>query len=1070
MEKSPIEKINLEMTLGRLANQIKEIGRYIFGESVTLFPIQYKETPETILTPAMILPGEWTVWDEKDLPTHISPHSIIWLRRRFNIPGNLENQRLCLYIWAGNHEPTGYLETVEGMVYLDGIAYQGIDWNHREVLLPEDFSSDLDHELTVRLNFKTSHKHRKIVNLEIREIKLPVFRLYQKLKTLYDSIVLLDKDRLDTLRLIEWLDDIIREVPFTNPGSYEFISAVEEVARKFEMPAELSIGIQPIASAIGHSHIDVAWLWDLSTTGRKTRQTFSTVCRLMEEYPDFTFIQSQPLLYEFVRESEPELFERIQNYSSEGRWQAEGATWVEPDMNIPSGESIVRQFLYGKKYFRKYFKHDCRILWLPDTFGFNGNLPQIMKKSGVDYFVTSKISWNQYTRFPYDVFKWRGIDGTEISSYFLTAPHRDGGQMATYNGKLIPSEIKGAWDIFSEKNILDEILLAYGFGDGGGGPTREMLERFPVLGKIPGIPKVKHGNLCNFFRKIEGVGEKLPIWSGELYLEYHRGTLTSRASIKKWMRNLENSLNILEKAVSLGILCGKIKMDEEIKLFIDENWKILLLNQFHDIIAGSSIHEVNVEAERQLKEASIRVNKKTSQFMQRLFDFDKNKYTIFNPNTFDAVDVVEIDSSKIEAGKEHLFEYVKSTGGKMYRAQMADESKIIFTPFIKALEAENFEFHKAKEKIEYNFVRVNGDLISTPFYEAKINLAGEITSFEDKRISSRRDAIIPGEVFNKWKYFEDRPLNWDAWDIDEYYREFPLEDSDLISGEWIENGPIRALFRTKRRFRNSHIIQDICFYAHTPRIDFKTRVEWHDKNTLIKASFPVNVNSNEAYYEIPFGYIARSTHKNYPQDRASFEVPAQRWAAVFENGYGGAVLNDCKYGYSANGSTLELTLLKSAVYPDPDAEEGIHQFIYSYMPVVASHPNFDLLKESGMLNMPFLNLSGKYQKDDNQETEKGGENSISGAFRIISRENHVAINTIKPAEDVDGIIIRLYESLNSRGEATLFIPECVEKAFEVNLLEEINENSIPLELTRKDRFKTIRLFFSPFEIKTIVIL
>jgi len=1093
MEKSPIEKIKTGITLQRLHNRIEEIGRYLFGEAVTLFPIQYNEVPETILTSAMIPAGEWIIIDKKEMPDPVHGNSIIWLRRRFNIPGSFKNQRVCLYIWAGNLESTGYLETIEGMVYLDGTAYQGIDWNHREVLLPGDFSQEYEHEITIRLNFRKRHKHRQIVNLEIRTIRLPVFRLYQKLKTIYDSILLLDKDRSDTIELIKFLDNMIRKIPFTNPGSDEFIKAVEDVEREFEIPPELYAGIRPVASVIGHSHIDVAWLWDLSDTGRKARQTFSTVCRLMEEYRDFTYIQSQPQLYEFIRECEPELFERIKKFSSQGRWQAEGASWVEPDMNIPSGESIVRQFLYGKKYFREYFDHDCKILWLPDTFGFNGNLPQIMKKSRVDYFVTSKISWNQYTRFPYDVFRWRGIDGSEVFSYFLTAPHRDGGVMATYNGKLIPSEIKGAWDIFSEKDRLDEILLAYGFGDGGGGPTREMMERFPVLGKIPGIPEVKHGYLHEFLEKIEGVGEDLPTWHGELYLEYHRGTLTSRSAVKKWMRNLEISLNILEKTVSLGVLRGKIEMDEEIKLFLDENWKILLLNQFHDIIAGSSIHRVNIEAEMQMKNASIKVENKTGQILKRIFKPDKRKYAIFNPNTFDTVDIVEFETDRSEFHEERMFEYMKDSRGKIYRVQMIDESKIVFTPFINALEVEEFEFDRFEEEIEYNFVEVNGNNIDTQFYNTTINNAGEITSFKDKRISPERNAVIHGEVFNRWDFYEDRPLNWDAWDIDEYYREFPLEGPEFISGEWIEKGPIRALFRTKRKFRNSHIIQDVCFYAHTPRVDFKTRIEWHDKNILIKTAFPVDVNSNEAYYEIPFGYITRPTHRNYPHNRASFEVPAQRWSAVFENGYGGAILNDCKYGHSTKGTTLELTLLKSAVYPDPDAEEGIHRFTYSYIPLISSQPNFDLINESSILNMPFIDISNYSKKDEYPKKEKNGNESASESFRIISRENHVVIDTIKPGEKNDTITVRLHESLKGRREATLIVPDCIEKAYETNLLEEINDKdipgslgqlplakqlnlpeeindeSIPLELIRNEGCKEIKMYFKPFEIKTVVL-
>ena len=1057
MKNSLNEQINRELLFSRLEKRVEEMGKYIYGSSSSLIPIQHKETPEQILSSPTIPLGDWMIVESENLPVSQNQKAVSWFRRRFEIPEKMRNKDYCLYCWFGNMEPTGYLETVEGMIYIDGVPYQGIDWNHREVLLPPDFSHNYEHELTIRVNFKKEHTNRRIISLEIREINLQVFHIYYRLKYMLDSVKLMDPNRLETIKFLQLIDSLIRIIPFTDPGSSNFITAIEKLDELFIIPHEFEDKISPTVRAVGHAHLDVAWLWDLETTGRKARQTFSTACRLMEESHEFTFIQSQPQLYEFFRESEPGLFQRIQKYAREGRWETEGSTWVEMDTNIPSGESLARHFIYGKRYFQEYFNYDCKILWLPDTFGFNGNLPQVMKKSGVDYFATSKISWNQYTRFPYDVFRWEGIDGSKVLAHFLTAPHRTGKPWATYNGKLIPSEVKGAWDKFSEKEILDEVLLTYGFGDGGGGPTRQMLAQFPVMKSIPGLPKVIPGKAIETFEKISKTEDSLPKWKGELYLEYHRGTLTSRAEIKKLNRRAEDSLNILEKLISLGILKDRNSMDEVLKNQMDGLWKTLLLNHFHDIIAGSSIHDVNMQSESQLRAVILKSKELIKAEAEKLLCQSPKSTVLFNPHAFPVTDIIEIPAHPEEKEPKKAIRDIKG------RTKLIQKSfdRYLATVNMDSMEIRNLCLSSAASKKtgELPTVKVENMTVTNQFYKAKIDKSGQLFSLLDLRTTPQREMIPKGRKANTIVFYEDRPINWDAWDIDEFYREFPLEEMKITRSEWIEKGPVRATFNVFGKFRNSEFVQSISFYAHTPRIDFKILIDWHDKNIIIKTAFPLDINTDEAYYEIPYGYIKRHTHSNRPSDRAAFEVPAQRWAAMFERGCGAALLNDSKYGYSCKDSTLELTLLKSAVYPDPDGEKGAHEFTYSFLPLTTSEPGNEILREASILNLPVQTFKGLRVKDEN----------ISHNFSVKSQGNHVVLNTVKPSEDNNNIVLRLYESQNRRGEAVLNIPDEVKLIGEVNLLEQKEVDKTSYVLTQKGKSKTVRLFFKPFEIKTLLL-
>jgi alpha-mannosidase len=976
------EKISFDIRRTKISRRIEEINRWKKGNTENFLPMQFKETPREIPSSAAVPPGDWTVIENSPLP-YIYENSAAWLRRRFNLTEFDKKHNKWIWtldLWFTNNFDGSEGSTIEGVVWINGNVRQGIDHYHRTVHL-DDLKNDQDHEITIRLDLKPGHNNRLIRECNLQSLHKPSFHLYNKLRCILDIANILDPDSPSTLKLLDILDETINKIPFTEPGSDKYYEAIEKAEEEFLYPKSWD-KISATVRSFGHAHIDVVWLWTMLDTRRKAVHTFSTVCNLLEEYPDFVFFQSQPVLYEFVKELEPELFEKIKKYIGEDRWIPEGCMWVESDCNMPSGESLIRQILCGKKFFKEQFNKETHIAWLPDTFGFNANLPQILKKSGVEYFSTSKISWSKYTRFPYDAFLWKGIDGSSVLSLFLSVYHSEGSTAATYNAHLTPDELKHTWKSFAQKDVQDETILSYGFGDGGGGPTREMLERIPILKDSPGLPKFVSGSPLETFRKMELIKEDLPVWKGELYLEYHRGALTSRGKIKYLHRKAESCLSLLEKVISTDMILHRRKISDEEKEKLDDLWKTLLTHQFHDIAAGTCIHEANVEIEEKLNEVVL-------------------------------------------ASKELIFCIIDKWIG--------DRKEPV----------------KKDEPVERNPLIINDDTVENDFYRVKINKRGQIVSCIDKRSEINEDLIVQGKAANILRFYEDRPLNWDAWDIDEFYIESPLEEPEVVDSSWTDITDIEAVFRINSKFRDSLISQKIIFRADTARIDFRTKIDWHNKNILIKSDFPLNLNTDEAYYEIPFGYIKRPTHKNHISDRAKFEVPALRWAAMFESGRGAAVLNDCKYGYSAYDNNLSITLLKSAVYPDPDAEEGVHECTYSFLPCNGSQPSGEIIREAYQLNLP-MQIENQLKPHFVFETENVG--------------NHIIIETIKPSEDGSGIVLRLYEALNRRGTASVKIPDFITKAQLVNLIEE-EEKEIPI--LEGQRGHSISLKFTPFEIKTV---
>lgn len=734
--------------------------------------------------------------------------------------------------------------------------------------------------------------------------------------------------------------------------------------------------------------------------------------------------------------------------------------FLEADCNLSSGESLIRQFVYGKRFFREEFGVDNEILWLPDVFGYSAALPQIMEKCGIHYFMTTKISWSETNKMPYDTFLWEGIDGTRILTHFISARDYNatlmvGGKkrpphFTTYNGILNSSQVKGTWQRYSQKELNPQALMCFGHGDGGGGPTREMLENQRRLSKgIPGCPRTRMSTARSFFNRLEQEvkGKKeLPAWVGELYLEYHRGTYTSMARNKKCNRRGEFLLEDLEGLEAMLDLWGEEKEDhrEELKGL----WQILLRNQFHDILPGSSCKEVYEDSKQEYSELFKRGNALKLAMLEKLtgrIRAEKGDLIVYNMNAFECSGIVNCPYPE---GMENPAAF---SGGNICPVQRTqDGNGIFFTPAVPAKGTRVFgimDREKAEEKAQSS-VSFDGELVETPFFAVRLNPAGQFTSFVDKRTG--RELIRENETGNRLVTYEDRPHYYDAWDINDYYseKEYPIDqEADIIVAE---SGPVRTVIRVVHKYLDSRIQQDLIFYPQIDRIDLQYQIDWREEQILLRNYFPVNIHAAEATYEIQFGNVKRPTHRNTSWDQAKFEVCAHKWIDLSEDGYGLSILNDCKYGCDVHDGVIGLTLLKSAVYPNPDADREHHSFAYSLCPHEGSWKTAGITQKAYAFNNPMEVMV---------KEESGGTVAPGQAF-VQADSGNVIVEVVKPADDGNGMIVRLYELFNRDCVTRLKLAAPVRAAFRCDMLEQDQE-----ELSADG--DTVALHMKPYEIQTI---
>ena len=973
-----------------------------------------------------------------------------WMKHSFTVPTRFAGRPVYYQILPQEGKKWAW-GSPQALLYANGEALQGFDSNHTRTRLLDCAQGGEHYEMLLNLYAGGRDYEGKIgTRLRLLSVDDEVEKLYWHLRTPLEVANLKEPDELARIHLLQTLNEAVSLVSFHLPYGEDFLESVREATAYLEKKLYGKREMEATVSAVGHTHIDVAWLWRLRQTRGKTSRSFATVLKLMEEYPDYRFMSSQAQLYEFIRQEHPAIFARIRESVRQGRWEPEGGMWVEADTNLSSGESLVRQFLVGKRFFRNAFGADCKILWLPDVFGYSAALPQIMKQCGINYFMTTKISWNEYDKLPYDTFLWRGIDGSEVLTHFISTMDtvkEEKDWITTYNGDLNPSQVIGCWQRYQQKDLNRDVLFAFGHGDGGGGPTHGMLERGRRMHMgIEGCPKVEFQFARDYFDRLQKdiAGRKrLPRWVGELYFEHHRGTLTAQASAKRWNRRSEflyHDLETLESLVNLDHLSSYPSAA------LLEGWKVILLNQFHDILPGSSIREVYEDSQKQyedLHRTGGRMLEKALQQASRRVGLARDSLLLFNTLGFSRREVAEMQRPQHTG-----FLLRDPQSGAVLPWQKTFDGKIIFTSPEVPAKGYCAISVEAGEQRQTTPLTATLREMHTPFFDLTFDEAMQIASLIDRRTG--RSVAPQGEPLNRLIVYEDRPFEHRAWNVQAYYTEKFWVLSDVSHAEVLECGPVRAVVLVERKFLHSVIRQYITAYAELDRIDIRNEIDWDDSYLLLKADFPVDVNAVKATFDIQFGNIERVTHENTLWDFAQFESCAHKWADLSDNSFGLAVLNDCKYGYSAKDGHIALTLLRSANDPQPKQDCTHHTFTYSLYPHAGPAAISRVVQEGYSLNCPLYTMFSNAQK---------GAWPERFSLACVDADN-IILETVKRAEDSDALILRLYETWNRATDCSIRFGRLMEMAAQCDMMEE-NEALLQVEGNR------LRLHFRPFEIKTL---
>ena len=919
-----------------------------------------------------------------------------WLRSSFKTPKAGKNEYFVLRAATGR-ESLEVATNPQGLLYLNGKMTQGLDTRHTDAFLEENT------EYVVHNYFYVGTMELLIsYDMSIFVVNDCVEKLYYDLNVPFECCELLWEGSDEYIRTMSVLVDAVRLIDFRNTTSDVFFDSVEKALSYLEENFYKKLCTtdgKPTVNCVGNTHIDVEWLWTRSQTREKIQRSFSTAKALMDRYPEYSFMLSQPEIYRYLKEEAPEKYEELMELVKAGRWEPEGAMYLEPDCNLTSGESLVRQLIHGKRFFREEFGIESKILFLPDVFGYSAALPQILKKSGVDYFVTAKIGWNDTNKMPCDTFMWEGLDGTEIFTSFITVQDyvRDENakkRFTTYVGNINPLRVKGTWDRFGQKEYSDVTLMTYGYGDGGGGPTKEMLENQRRLCRgIPGMPVTKMTSLREHldehkkqFDDACARTSRVPRWVGELYLEYHRGPYTSIAKVKKNNRKSEFLLGNAESLSAIDAYFGGRPDSEK----INKLWQKVLHNQFHDILPGSSVGGVYDNTDKDYKfifEVGCEIIDEKISALAKRINTDGGIF-LYNPTGFKRSADVIIDGKYYECA-----EVIPEYGWKVIKAEPT-QSK----------------------------VKISGLTAENDYYVLTLNERGQVASLYDKY--AERGVFVEGEVGNLISVFYDNPTNFDAWEIEDYYKlNRRVIDSDVMV-EPIYSGT-RAGFEITHKYMNSVIKQTVWLYSAKRRIDFDTEIDWHEHHQIVKAEFPLDLHTTTATYDVQYGHVTRPTHENTSWDRAKFEVCAHKWVDMSENGYGVALLNDCKYGYGTERNKLTITLLKSATNPYTEADQGKQSFTYSLMPHEGDFREAGIIKEAFVLNQPLISLN---------VGEKCGVLPDEYSFVSVDKSNAV-ITAVKCAECGDGLVVRLYDAFDKRTKVTLTVPEDYKRVFICDLLE-----------------------------------
>ena len=1034
----------------KLEARLYELASYRYRDIIPFESLFAKEDTAGVSNPE--IPTSDACWDLMAVGERWSGRDrYLWLRKTMSVPKAWEGKKI-VGIFDFGSTGGGNNSGFESMLYIEGKPYQGVDSNHKEAFFDSNYAGK-DLELVFRLwsgleggGNPTPQEHR-INRADLAWLDEKVDDLFFMTRVILETLKVLNEFDPVVPQLRMALDKAYKLIDWSYPGSeafYESVHAADDLLNELIDSMDKNSLVK--VKCVGHTHIDVAWLWRLKHTREKCARSFSTVLRLMEQYPEYTFLQTQPQLYEYIKEDHPEMFEKIKAKVKEGNWEADGGMWVEADCNLTSGESLTRQILVGSKFFREELGQEIKYLWLPDVFGYSWALPQILKKSGIPMFMTTKISWNQYNRMPHDTFKWRGMDGSEVLTHFITAPEpwsQPGSWFYTYNGHLTPKIVKGVYDAYSDKNLTDELLISFGYGDGGGGVNRDMLEYRRRVDKMPGLPSLETSKAADYFKdlreKIENTDEYVHTWDGELYLEYHRGTYTSQAYNKKMNRYLENYYRNVEWLTAMdAINKGDIKEAKQDEL--TEGWKIILTHQFHDIIPGSSINEVYKDSHVNYEKAEAIAKAIEQSVFTNIIGAEESTWTVINNTNWGRSDYAHIVT---EAKGQFVDE-----AGNVLKAQETHNGYVVYVDNIPAMGWKVIKLvdntSNSVENTTNVFTFADG-IIETPFYHVELNEVGHMTSLVDKKAD--RQVLAKGAKANVIQMFEDKPLAHEAWDIDIYYQEKMREVTDLTRMEVTEKGPLHMVVRLEWNYMNTKIKQDMTFYVEDKRIDFKTWVDFRERKQLMKVAFPVDIRSTYATYDVQYGNVQRPTHWNTSWDWARFETVAHKWVDLSERNYGVSLMNDCKYGHDIKNNVIRLTLLKSATHPDTEQDQGEHEFTYSLLPHEGSWVDADTEIRAYYLNNPLKVEAGKAKED---------------VYSFLNIDNkYIEVDAVKRSEDGKTLVIRCHEYTGGKQKATITLDAKVKGWQESNLMEKPEGDHFISE--------AITLEFGPYEVKTVLV-
>jgi len=846
------------------------------------------------------------------------------------------------------------------------------------------------------------------------------------------DIAVLDEDVWSLIIDVEVLVGLMRELPSYEPRRHELLRALERMLDALDLhdvsgtAARASEQLTDVlarpahasahrVSAVGHAHIDTAWLWPLRETERKAARTFANVTELATHYPDLVFACSQAQQYAWVKANQPQLFERIKQAVQDGTWAPVGSMWVEADANMPGGEALARQLVHGKRFFWEELGVDTEEIWLPDSFGYTAAFPQLARLAGVRWFLTQKLSWNQTNKMPHHTFWWEGIDGTRVFTHF---PPVD-----TYNSELAASELQHAVANFAEKGRANSSLVPFGYGDGGGGPTREMLERSRRLADLEGSPRVAIEKPSAFFRRAQAEYPDAPVWSGELYLELHRATYTTQAKTKAGNRRSEHLLREAELwSTAAALAHGYAYPYDE----LDELWKTVLLHQFHDILPGSSIAWVHREAREEYEQVRLRLE----ELVDRATGAGGGP-SVLNAAPMDRREVVAVPA-ELAAGLEPM-------------QKLADGRPLAWAD-VRALASATLD---SSLPGDVQPVTATGTVLDNGLLRVEVDADGLLASVYDVRHD--REVLAAGQRGNLLQLHPDHPNHWDAWDIDRHYLR---QHTDLVEADTVtvlEDGPMLARVEVRRSFGRTSVTQTYTLAAGSPRLDIDTDIDWGESEKVLKARFPLDVHASRSSSEIQFGHVQRPTHANTSWDHARFETCAHRWVHVAESGYGVAVANDATYGHDivreagegrATTTVVRLTLLRAPHSPDPRTDQDQHRLSYALVPGAGVREATDA---GYALNLP-LRVSPH----------------ALGTQPVVEVDSRaVRVEAVKLAEDRSGdVVVRMYEAEGGRARTAVRPGVRCTTAQVVDLLER------PLHDTPIEN-GAIHLVLRPFEIVTL---